>query len=82
MRNEEGGDEVSNLYYKNKAVLFECDRKRCGKECFEDCHLTTDIEHAKALDDEQCQEYDVAPADGSQEEYYIAVPVQKEKSKS
>lgn len=67
---------MSNLYYKNKAVLFECDRKRCGEECFESCHLTTDIEHARKLEDEQPQEYDVTPAPEEQSEmYYIAIPV-------
>lgn len=78
----EGEKKVSKLYYKNKAVLFECDRKLCGDRCFEDCHLTTEVEHAKKLDEEQAQEYDVAPAPEEQSEmYYIAVPVKRENRK-
>lgn len=65
---------MSKLYYKDKTVLFECDRKMCGNRCVDDCHLTTEIEHARKLDNEQ--EYDVAPAPEEQSElYYIAVPV-------
>lgn len=73
---------MSKLYYKDKTVLFECDRKRCGDRCFESCHLTTDIEHAQKLDDEQAQEYDVRPAAEEQSEmYYIAIPVKSGSSK-
>ena len=67
---------MSSLYFKDKLVLFECDRKRCGDRCVDDCHLTTEIEHARKLDNEQAQEYDLAPAPEEQSEmYYIAIPV-------
>ncbi len=32
---------------KPKAVLYLCDRKRCGDQChYPDCRHTTDISHA------------------------------------
>ena len=63
---------MSKLYYRNRALLFVCDRKRCGDKCNPECRLTTDIEHAA----DKCGEYDVSPAVAAQDDmYYIAVPV-------
>lgn len=69
---------MSKIYYKNRPLLFVCDRKRCGDRCDPECRLTTDIEHAQ----DKCGEYDVSPAIEPQEDlYYIAVPIKGGRAK-
>lgn len=38
--------EITNDPTKSK-VLYECDRLACPGTCYEDCHYTSDVTHAK-----------------------------------
>lgn len=31
-------------------TLYECDREACEEDCYKECHLTSNVNHAKKFD--------------------------------